>query len=180
MPQGEEMNSRKKVYLPHVDLDGYYQFVTFRTHDSIDDFLKRISDDESISVRLREYRIDEYLDNSSRGAYLNGQVLDYLRDFFISKDKSLYDLVAFAIMPNHVHILFKQQGSLSKTMQILKGSSSITINRLLNRKGKFWEVNYHDRAIRDENHFFTVYNYIENNPIKANLKDSRSRFYGIY
>jgi REP element-mobilizing transposase RayT len=174
------MKDNKRVYLPHVDLEGYYQFVTFRTHDSIDDYLKRISDDESISVRLREYKIDEYLDNSSRGAYLDGEVLDYLRDFFIGKDEDLYGLVAFAIMPNHVHILFKQQGSLSKTMQILKGSSSIAINRLLNRKGKFWEVNYYDRAIRNEKHFFTVYDYIQNNPIKANLRDAKNRFYGIY
>ena len=174
------MKGNRRVYLPHVDLEGYYQFVTFRTHDSIDDYLKRISDDSSISVRLREYKIDEYLDNSSCGAYLNDEVLNYLRDFFISKDSNLYGLVAFAIMPNHVHLLFKQEESLSKTMQILKGSSSIAINRLLNRKGRFWEVNYYDRAIRNENHFLTVYDYIQNNPLKANLKDAKNRFYGIY
>ena len=174
------MQNSKRTYLPHTDLEGYYQFVTFRTHDSVDDFLKLIYGDENISTREKEYKIDEYLDNSSHGAYLNGDVLDYLRNFFIEKDKEIYDLVSFAIMPNHVHILFKQQNSLSKTMQVLKGSSSIEINRLLNRKGKFWEVNYYDRAIRNKNHFSIVYDYIQNNPLKANLKDSRDRVYGIY
>ena len=172
--------NNKRTYLPHVDLEGYYQFLTFRTDDSVDAFLKKMYGDENISAREKEYKIDEYLDNSSHGAYLNADVLDYLRDFFIKKDKELYDLVSFAIMPNHVHILFKQQKSLSKTMQILKGSSSIGINRLLDRKGKFWEANYYDRAIRSENHFSMVYDYIKNNPLKANLEDSKNRFYGIY
>ena len=65
-------------------------------------------------------------------------------------------------------------------MKILKGSTSFQINKMLGRKGAFWEENYYDTAIRDENHFDVVYEYIKYNPIKAELEDCKERFYGIY
>ncbi|PHS58553.1 MAG: hypothetical protein COB17_02980 [Sulfurimonas sp.] len=171
--------SPKRVALPHINMVGYYQFVTFRTFDSLDDYLLRISN-EDISTKLKQYKIDKYLDSSLKGNYLNDEVLDYLKSFFLSKDKTLYELVCFSIMPNHIHILFKQNKELSKIIQVLKGSSSMQINNMLNCKDRFWEKGYFDKVIRDEEHFITTYEYIKYNPIKANLKDFKSRFYGIY
>jgi len=165
--------------LPHADLIGYYQFLTFRTHDSIDDFLTRLSS-ENISTSLKQYKADKYLDNSSKGAYLNGDVLAYLKEFLLEKDGDIYELVSFSVMPNHLHILFKQKMEIAKTVQKLKGASSAGINRILRKKGTFWEKGYFDKAIRDEKHFDTVYNYIKNNALKANLNDAEERFYGIY
>ena len=44
---------KKHNNLPHIDLLGYYQFVTFRTFDSVDDFLKRYRKvDLSLEVSL--------------------------------------------------------------------------------------------------------------------------------
>jgi REP element-mobilizing transposase RayT len=168
-----------KRNLPHADLIGYYQFLTFRTHDSIDEYLIRIAN-ENISTSLQQYKANEYLDRSLNGAYLNGEVLKYLSDFFKEKDKELYELVAFTIMPNHVHLLFKQTMEIGETVKRLKGSSSVVINRMLNRAGRLWEKSYFDKAIRDEAHFETVYKYIANNAIKADLYDAKERFYGIY
>ncbi len=169
----------KKRNLPHIDLVGYYQFVTFRTHDSIDDFLKRISE-EDISTSLKQYKADEYLDGSPKGAYLNGEVLQWLKRFLLSKDEILYNLVAFSIMPNHLHLLFKQKEEIAKTIKIIKGASAFEINKILTRKGSLWEKGYFDKGIRDQAHFDTVYNYIANNAVKANLTDAEDRFYGIY
>ena len=98
----EVVSPRKN--LPHADLIGYYQFLTFRTHDSIDDFLIRLSF-ENISTSLKQDKADEYLDNSPKGAYLYGDVLVYLKQFLLEKDGELYELVAFSVMPNHLHIL---------------------------------------------------------------------------
>ena len=167
----------KFLNLPHIDMIGYYQFVTFRTFDSIDEFLKRLSA-ENIQTKTKQYKIDNYLDNSSHGCYLNDKVFEYLKNFFIEKDKILYELIAFCIMPNHIHILFKQNIELDKIMKIIKGSSSNRINKILCKKGKFWDSNYYDKAIRDNNHFVTTYEYIKNNPLKVGL--SKDRFYGIY
>ncbi len=169
----------KKRNLPHIDLVGYYQFVTFRTHDSIDDFLKRLSE-EDITTSLKQYKADEYLDTSKKGAYLNDEVLQWLKDFLLSKDKILYDLTAFSIMPNHLHLLFKQKEDIAMTIKAIKGASAFGINKMLHRKDTLWEKGYFDKGIRDQAHFDTVYNYIANNAVKANLSDAKERFYGIY
>jgi len=168
-----------KRFLPHIDLVGYYQFVTFRTHDSLDDFIKKIRD-ENISSREQEYKIDQYIDKSQKGCYLNSEILDYLYSYFIGKDKSFYDLVAFSIMPNHVHMLFKQNIELPKIMKQIKGATAFEINKILQRKGIFWESNYYDKVIRNETHFAQVYDYIKYNAIKVDLRDAKERFYGIY
>ena len=168
-----------KRFLPHIDLVGYYQFVTFRTHDSIDDYLKRVRN-EDISSREQEYKIDQYIDKSKKGCYLNSEILDYLYNYFVSKDKSFYDLVTFSIMPNHVHILFKQNIELPKIMKQIKGATAFEINKILKRKGIFWESNYYDKVIRNETHFEQVYDYIKYNAIKVDLRDAKERFYGIY
>jgi REP element-mobilizing transposase RayT len=165
--------------LPHISLDDHYQFVTFRTKDSIDDFLKSMFFAD-IDNKIKQYKIDQHLDRSSNGNYLNGKVIDEIRKYFLSYDKKLYDLVAFSIMPNHIHILFKQKEKLSEILRILKGGSAHITNKILQRKGKVWAGKYYDVLIRDEKHFATVYKYIKNNPIKANLNDDKKRFYGIY
>lgn len=156
-----------------------YQFITFRTHDSLDDFLVKI-DKEKISNKKKKYLVDKHLDISTKGAYLNGEVLDFMYKYLLENDKKFYNIISFCIMPNHVHLLIKQNEDLSKIIQKIKGSSANKINKLLKRDGKFWESNYFDKVIVDEKHFNLVYEYIKNNPIKANLKDGKRRFYGIY
>jgi hypothetical protein len=42
-------------------------------------------------------------------------------------------------------------------------------NRMLNRQGQFWQEEYHDRYIRDEQHLECSVRYIEMNPVKAGL-----------
>jgi len=156
---------KKHSHLPHIDIKGYYQFITFRTHDSVDNFVKKLTATDKPN-KQKQQEIDDYLDSSQYGAYLNGAVLDYLYDFLKSKDGKLYELEAFAIMSNHVHLLIKPIEDLSKIMQILKGASAKTINEILGKSDKFWADDYYDKAIRDEKHFWMVYEYIKNNPLK--------------
>jgi len=106
---GEAKTSLQKnrySHLPHIDINGYYQFITFRTHDSIDEYLKKLFA-TNLENRKKQYQMDEHLDGSLNGAYLNGDILKYLYDFLKSKDGILYDLVAFVIMNNHIHLLIK-------------------------------------------------------------------------
>jgi len=44
-------------------------------------------------------------------------------------------------------------------------------NKVLGRDGTFWEEDYFDRYIRDEDHYRRVVRYIEKNPVKAGLVD---------
>jgi REP element-mobilizing transposase RayT len=192
---------RKYTHLPHIDLKGYYQFVTFRTFESVDEFVRKWDFNPAMSNKEKQQKIDEYLDISIKGAYLKDDILKYLFELLITNDKKLYELVAFCIMNNHVHILFKPLESLSKVMQMIKGVSAKKINEFLSQKGKFWADDYYDKAIRDENHFWVVYEYIKNNPLKiggtevplpigtdtlvsenniCEVKTPHPRFYGVF
>ena len=134
------------------------------------------------SNKQKQQNIDNYLDSSTNGAYLNGVILSYLYDFLKIKDKKDYDLISFYIMPNHIHLLFKPLDKLSKVMHSIKGVTAYKINKILGKTGMFWESSYYDKIIRNEKHFFMVYEYIKNNPLKLyddEMMDN-DRFYGVY
>ena len=63
-------------------------------------------------------------------------------------------------------------------MKQIKGSSANSLNKLLHKKGKFWESGYYDKGIRDERHLMLTYEYIKNNPLKVGLE--KERFFRIY
>ncbi len=157
----------------------HYQFVTFRTKESIDGYIQKLygSDD---SEKLKQYKIDSYLDRSENGAFLNEQVILDIQKYFQSYDKKMYELMALSIMPNHIHILFKQNDELKNIMRKLKGGSAHIVNKLLDRKGQVWASDYFDKLIRNEEHFSLVYKYIKYNAVKAGIDNAEERFYGCY
>lgn len=172
--------NKKQSNLPHLDIKHHYQFITFRTYDSVDTYLKKLSK-QNLPNRQKQLLIDEYLDASTTGAVLNDDILLLLSAFIKKQHSVLYELIAFCIMPNHVHLLVKPMTDLDKLMQKLKGGSAKQINEVLGRKGSFWALDYYDKLIRNENHFSVVYHYIKNNPLVLNeAKASAPRFYGIY
>jgi len=161
----------KHSHLPHIDMKEHYQFITFRTADSTDSFLLKL-ETESKPNRERQMAMDAYLDASEQGAYLYDDVLRFFFDFIRSKDGDLYKLVCFAVMPNHVHLLINPLHKLPMVIQRLKGASAKGINDMLGRHGAFWEKDYYDKVIRDEDHFRVVYQYIKNNALKLNVATS--------
>ena len=94
------------IHLPHIDLADHYQFVTFRTFDSVDDYLRKL-EKQNLPNNKRQLIVDEYLDHSTKGAYLNDHVIQLLGDYLSSEERQLYELIAYCIMPNHVHLLIK-------------------------------------------------------------------------
>ncbi len=93
-------------------------------------------------------------------------------------DKQLYDLLAFTILPNHVHFLFVplandagEYNSIATIMNLIKGRSSRFINLELNRAGKLWQREYYDHYVRNEDELNRIVQYIVMNPVKAGLAD---------
>ena len=167
-------------HLPHIHLENHYQFVTFRTRDSVDGYLKKLLSGAGSNSK-KQLEIDEYLDQSPLGAYLNTKILLELFDYFQSREGQLYILAAFCIMPNHVHLLIKPLAALPVVMRMIKGSTARSINQILKQHGPFWAPDYFDRLIRNEQHFRVIYEYIKNNPLKLEEdKDAPNRFYGMY
>jgi REP element-mobilizing transposase RayT len=165
-----------KRKLPHIRVENMCNFITFRTHKSVDEYIKRVSN-EKIENRVKQYKIDKYLDNSTCGAYFYDNSIAILRDILFEFDTILYQLYCFSIMPNHVHVLFEPKDDLSFIMKRIKGKSAKIINSHLNLCGTFWAREYYDKVIRNQKQFDTTVEYILNNPRKANLQDSEYRVY---
>jgi REP element-mobilizing transposase RayT len=73
-------------------------------------------------------------------------------------------------MPNHVHALFKGDSTpMAEILESWKKHTAQKANRLLKRRGEFWQANYWDTYMRDNEHKLKTCQYIENNPAKAGL-----------
>jgi REP element-mobilizing transposase RayT len=93
-----------------------------------------------------------------------GQVEQVLR----AEDGRTYRLRAWTLMPNHVHLVVDVwQTPLSSLLRLWKGRSSREANKVLKRRGVFWEREYFDTLIEDETHLRKAVRYTENNPVKA-------------
>jgi putative transposase len=81
-----------------------------------------------------------------------------------------YELRAWVIMSNHVHVLFKVDSvPMSEIMETWKKHTANKANRLLRRRGAFWAEDYFDTYMRNDQHERMTIRYIENNPTKAKL-----------
>ncbi len=54
-------------------------------------------------------------------------------------------------------------------MRLLKGKSGALCNRILRRRGSFWQHESYDHVVRDEREYERILAYIVNNPVKAGL-----------
>ena len=81
-----------------------------------------------------------------------------------------YDLHAFVIMPNHVHILVTPHVALSRITRTIKGTTARRANQLLDRaESTFWQDESFDHWVRSQEQFIHISTYIEHNPVSAGL-----------
>jgi REP element-mobilizing transposase RayT len=106
------------------------------------------------------------------------------------RDGKVLRLDAYCIMSNHVHAVFSpflaekdlreilspvglvfmsKNPPLNAIMKSLKGYSAWEANRVLGRKGTFWEPESYDHVVRDDGEFDRIVKYTLNNPVKAGL-----------
>jgi len=89
----------------------------------------------------------------------------------------IYDLRAFVVMGNHVHVLFRPLGETSRALQWIKGTTAREANQLLARTGKpFWQRESYDHRVRDKRQMERIIAYIEDNPVKAGMAAVASDF----
>jgi REP element-mobilizing transposase RayT len=81
-----------------------------------------------------------------------------------------YVLRAWAIMPNHVHVLLDPLVPLARVTMGIKRASAKDANAKLGSTGMpFWQDESFDHWIRNPGQFARIQTYIENNPVKARL-----------
>ena len=84
--------------------------------------------------------------------------------------KDDFDLIAWAILPDHFHFLLDVKNSnISNIMQRTKLSYSMRFRKRYGSNGKVWQRGFWDHIIRDEKDLNNHLNYIHYNPVKHNL-----------
>ena len=159
--------------LPHCDLPGVRQFISYRLADSMPVALRgewemffHLKDEQD-----KQRKIQGYLDRGLGECHLrDSRVSDMVQENLWHHDGVKYRLLAWVLMPNHVHVLIEIWDTpLAEILQSWKGYTARKANLILNRNGVFWAEDYFDRRIRDEEHCQRVIHYVESNPIRAKL-----------
>src|SRR5438132_8446506 len=166
---------RSRGYLPHVDSPNLVQHVVFRLTDSLPAGLRK----ELAQARRvdRVAAIDAALDQGhGRHDLAIPSVADLVQSALLTFDADRYALIAWCIMPNHVHALLTlcPGYKLDRIVHSWKSYTAKEANRLLRRSGAFWAREYFDRFMRDSDHLARTAGYIEGNPVKAGLCESVS------
>jgi len=188
--------------LPHLSFDNGLFFVTTRLFDSIPynvvaamrqelglhtKVLERDSDYQITQEQMKALlelwkRLQDYEDAGHGKCFLRipriaTMVVKSLKEFATDR----YDLLAWSVMPNHLHFVLRLLGidsdddrqiskRLAYVLQQIKGFTAFKANQILGRRGEpFWQREFFDRYIRSEQHLRNVVKYIINNPIKAGV-----------
>jgi putative transposase len=203
--------------LPHWYVPRAFHFVTFRLFGSLPQAVRErlreqrqrerlalgeraslASERDSLSKKWFG-RYDAELDRGGEPTFLRlppvaAQVRQSL--YFLHGER--YYLLAYCIMPNHVHALFQpleelvalpndaheddderpdSASPLARIMHSLKSYTAHQINKRLGRSGTFWQEESYDRWVRDEGELERIVDYIAANPVKAGLARSPHEWY---
>jgi putative DNA methylase len=165
-------------YLPHFDHPGLIQSITFRLADSLPkEILDRWAGElksfpETLRQKEHEKRIRNWLDQGHGACHLREpRIAMLVENALLHFDGERYHLMAWCVMPNHVHALIETipGHALHDIVHSWKSFTATKANEWLGRQGAFWQREYHDRFIRDSKHLQQAVEYIEQNPVKAGL-----------
>ena len=139
--------------------------VTFRLADSLPaEVMEELRRDPCVQsdAHPRE-RAEAYLDAGHGACHLrNPAVAHMVENALLRHDSERYRLLAWSIMPNHVHVLVELLPGypLAKALHTWKSYTAHAANRMLGRSGAFWQIEYWDRYIRNETHLHNAISYI--------------------
>ena len=179
--------------LPHLKKEGGTYFVTFRQASALPkEVLLRFKHERDAILQqalaakrpltwheqeelFRWYssRVDKYLDAGHGTCHLSNPELASLVagavQFF---DGQRYELCAWVVMPNHVHVVVRPLPghSLSDILHSWKSFTAHEINKRLPAKvASFWQSESYEHLIRDDEDLHRCCQYTLMNPVNAGL-----------
>ena len=184
VPKPSDRGWHSRGYMPHFSSAYVIQHVTYHLADSVSAEVRARLEDELRLVPARQqdaerrHRIEAWLDAGHGCCLLREPVAARLvQDAFLFFDGERYRLLAWVVMPNHVHVLFQplQGWTMAKIVASWKSYTGRRLAPMLPPAPsqvpvrRVWQREYWDRFIRNEPHFDAAREYIHNNPVKAGL-----------
>ncbi len=201
-PDWTQLTRKDSTHLPHWRIPAATYAVSFRLNDSIpQSALQKYADRKEILLKkLQQHEsssssrshLSELLEIRSEISSLYQQVIDAAENATYGKchlnnpeiatmvenalkhfDGSRYDLIAWSVMPNHVHAVLKplDEEPLEKIMYSWKSFTAKEGNKILGVTGAFWQPEYYDHIIRDGEDFRNQVKYVLNNPMAAHTSE---------
>jgi len=134
-----------------------------------------LSEHEEARLRkLYSEKIESYLDAGFGACYLrNDRIAEVVADALEFFEGDRYRLAAWCVMPNHVHVVIEPLigFELPGILHSWKSFTSKEANKILGRRGAFWQVEAYDHLIRNEVDFDNAVKYVLANPFNAGLKN---------
>ena len=102
----------------------------------------------------------------------------FLKTLYGYRRQGRFELHAFVVMPEHVHLLLTPATdiTLERSIQFIKGGYSHALGVELARKGEVWQRGFTDHRIRDSEDFENHRSYIHENPVKRGLVELASDY----
>jgi REP element-mobilizing transposase RayT len=156
--------------LPHWQPPGADFFVTWRLHGSLPRFRRHPSESAGAAFAA----LDQQLDRATSGPLWlkDAQVAECVSQTLLSGMHrwGLYELSAWVVMPNHVHVLLRPLVPLRKVLMNVKSGSARAANAVIGHTGKhFWQDESYDHWVRNDRERNSIIRYIHHNPVSAGL-----------
>lgn len=188
-------------YIPHFESSEAIQHVTFHLADSLPkEVVEQLRQEvlalpaEKQDVEHRK-RLEAWMDAGHGSCILRvPEIAEMVQDSLLYYDAQRYRLLAWTVMPNHVHVLFHPQNGW-KVSKIVASWKKFTARKICDFRrdagnanlpigpadedaiqedgvpggAPVWHREYWDRYMRNERHLQQAIEYIHQNPVKAGL-----------
>lgn len=156
MPSKRPLLANGEIY--HVVIRAIEGLKLFRDEK---DYFRMIHD-------LFEFNDENSASSNYRHCQVNTKIpRSVLSSFERKSRKTIVDIFAFCLMPNHIHLLIKQlaEGGISKFMRKLGAGYGGYYNKKYKRKGHLLDGRYRLVHIKNDRQLITTFVYIHTNPV---------------
>ena len=129
--------------------------------------------------KRKEIRLKSY--NYKSNGYYFITICTYKRKPYIKKYEEILEKILLSLperfsgltidwyifMPTHLHMIFVFKETKKDLSEIIRAFKALVTR---NTKMKFWQRNYYEHVIRNENALLKIREYIQNNPLAENIK----------
>lgn len=138
-------------------------------------YARKISSSKVYHVMLRGVaRMSIFFDNDDRIRFL--ETMDRM------KKEGQYEIYAYCLMDNHVHLLIKEgEDTIQRSLKRIGVSYAYYFNKKYDRAGHVFQDRFRSETIEDDSYLMSVARYIHNNPVKAGIaKRAEDYFWSSY
>ena len=119
-------------------------------------------------------KLEDFLDRGAGACVLSQPcIADIIASALKKFDGVRYRMLAWCVMPNHVHVVFQplEGHELAQILHAWKSFTAVEINRKLSRSGPLWQKEYYDHLIRNGEQLKRAVRYTVENPLRAGIKE---------